>query len=58
MGFGKLKKIKELFKRPPLIVGLPNPNAVSKEEFQRRIDKINEINKKIKEDFMKKNLLH
>ena len=43
MSFGKFKK---LFKNKPIIVGLPNPKSVSKEEFQRRINRLAEINRK------------
>ena len=57
MGFGNLKKLKGLYKGPQIIVGVPNPNSVSKEEFERRTNRINEINKKFKEEYMKKNLL-
>ncbi len=44
MSFGKFKK---LLKIKPMIVGLPNPNSVSKEEFQRRVQRLREINSRL-----------
>ena len=46
MSFGKLKKLKN---SKLLVVGLPNPNSVSKEEFERRKQQLQELNRKLKQ---------
>lgn len=49
MSFGKFKKVKAIpIKNVPFVVGLPNPQSVSKEEFERRVKRINEKNKALK----------
>ena len=56
MGFGKFREL--LKKRPMYIVGVPNPASVSKEEYDRRVKKLNETNAKIKEKWERNNKLN
>ena len=51
MGRKNIKGLNLFKDRPPQICGVPNPKSMSKEEFAKRVKKLEETNAKLRKDW-------